>query len=459
MILSFGDKNRECHVRADMSSQAGVLSFRDSFARARKNSVDLFGELPGQSVLSVGVFTHERSFFIRFEKEFELVFKMHGARSNILLAQFDHVFKVFRNNLPADLDLIPSTLHNQMEITDAAILKLLGKKNQHLFDDTSTFVPRLLSNSICVGLKEGQPFLSLVPVENSKLVTYDALEASNKFADLHHRHFQLAKEKQQIIQTVTKKIKQAKNYLAKTGNKLDEINNQRSLEEVANILMANLHTISSNKKEVTLDDFYKDTPLTIKLNPKLSPQKNAENYYRKSKNKKIEIQKLEENISSKQIEAERLLILLNDLASIDNLKEIRAFNATHFGKATKKKEAPLPYYKFEIDGFDVLVGKHAKSNDILTQKVAKPNDLWLHARDVPGSHVVIRQKSGSQFPSPLIEKVAALAAWYSKRKTDSLCPVIVTPKKQVRKIKGAPPGQVVVEKEEVVMVVPSNHFS
>ena len=106
----------------------------------------------------------------------------------------------------------------------------------------------------------------------------------------------------------------------------------------------------------------------------------------------------------------------------------------------------------------MFVGKNAKSNDILTQKIATKNDLWLHARDVSGSHVVIRDRLGNSFPASVIEKVAALAAWFSKRKTDSLCPVIFTPKKFVRKIKGAPAGQVVVEKEDVIMVVPSREI-
>ena len=90
-------------------------------------------------------------------------------------------------------------------------------------------------------------------------------------------------------------------------------------------------------------------------------------------------------------------------------------------------------------------------------QVAAKNDLWLHARDVSGSHVIVREKPGQKFREPVIEKVAQLAAWHSKRRTDSLCPVIYTPRKYVRKMKGAPAGQVVVEKEQVVMVVPTKN--
>lgn len=460
LVLSFGNANREFHIRADMSSQAGILSFRNSFARARRNSVDLFGELLDKKVISVEVFTHERSFFIKMEGELQLIFKMHGSRSSILFSQGNRVLKIFRNDLLSDLKLIPSELNNPMRISKENVLRLLGKKNKHVLDDSkmdaSSFIEQLHSNSIYIGLKEEQPNLCLVETANPILVTDNAVEAANCFANLYYQHFQLVKEKKQASQMVGKWIKQSKNYIQKTSHKLDEITNQRSLEEVANILMANLHVLKPSQTEAFLDDFYTNSKITIKLNPKLSPQKNAENYYRKSKNKKIELQKLQENISSRKKEAKKWQGLLDELLPIDNLKELRAFISSTFGKTAKKKNAPLPYHTFVVDGYDVLVGKHAKSNDILTQKIAKPNDLWLHARDVPGSHVVIREKPGRKFPTHVIERVAALAAWYSKRKTDSLCPVLFTPKKYVRKKKGAPAGQVVVEKEEVVMAVPSN---
>ena len=462
LILSFASKEKELHIRVDLSSQVSILSFRDSFSRARKNSVDLFGELLDQQVTSVFSYLHERSFQIKFSGEFQLIFKMHGSRSNVLIAKNDRVEKIFRNNLPGDLSIRPTELDNQTELTDEVVLRLLGKKNHDIFKNQSMapsqFCDRLNSSPFYVGLNVDQPYLKLVDTEHPSLITNDAIEASNFFADLHYRHVQLSREKGQIAQIIRKQIRQSENYVIKTQKNLHDITHQRSTEEVANLIMANLHTLKSGQTEATLEDLYAGGLIKIKLNPKLSPQKNAENFYRKSKNKKIEIQKLEDNITSKQKASNKLHNQLAALDEIERIKELRTFISKNFSSITKK-EAPLPYHKFVIDGYDVLVGKNAKSNDILTQRIATKNDLWLHARDVPGSHVVIRERPGSSFPTPVIEKVAALAAWFSKRKTDSLCPVIFTPKKFVRKIKGAPAGQVVVEKEEVVMVVPLNIIS
>ena len=80
--------------------------------------------------------------------------------------------------------------------------------------------------------------------------------------------------------------------------------------------------------------------------------------------------------------------------------------------------------------------------------------MWLHAKDVAGSHVIIKHQSGKNFPKDVIERAAELAAYNSKRRTESLCPVSYTPKKFVRKRKGDAPGLVVVEREQVIMVVP-----
>ena len=100
------------------------------------------------------------------------------------------------------------------------------------------------------------------------------------------------------------------------------------------------------------------------------------------------------------------------------------------------------------------MGKNAQANDTLTQKFGYKEDLWLHAKDVSGSHVLIKHQAGKNFPRDVIEFAASLAAYNSKRRNESLCPVIVTPKKYVRKRKGDPAGAVVVEREKVMMVVP-----
>jgi predicted ribosome quality control (RQC) complex YloA/Tae2 family protein len=100
------------------------------------------------------------------------------------------------------------------------------------------------------------------------------------------------------------------------------------------------------------------------------------------------------------------------------------------------------------------VGKNARNNDELTLKFAHKDDLWLHAKGVSGSHIVIKHKANLSFPEPLIQYAASLAAYYSSAAGSEWVPVLYTPKKYVRKPKGAHAGQVSVEREEVVLVQP-----
>jgi predicted ribosome quality control (RQC) complex YloA/Tae2 family protein len=145
------------------------------------------------------------------------------------------------------------------------------------------------------------------------------------------------------------------------------------------------------------------------------------------------------------------------LTAIDEESELKSLRKKieDAGKPKKEKQAtPLPYHEFEFKGFKILVGRNAEANDLLTFKHSFKDDLWLHAKDVAGSHVLVKYQSGKSFPKDVIERAGELAAYNSKRKTDSLCPVVFTPKKFVRKRKGDPAGTVVVEKESVMIVVP-----
>ena len=228
--------------------------------------------------------------------------------------------------------------------------------------------------------------------------------------------------------------------------------------------MANLHDIpqppgTKSPERLTLYDFYRNQEITLKLKPELSPQKNAENFYRKAKNEKIEEQHLLDLAISREIEIQRLKDQKVDVAAIQTLKELRRYikqqpTLTGGKERTSSAESGPLFKEVVVDSFRVLIGKNAKNNDLLTQKYAYKDDLWLHARDVTGSHVILKYQAGKPFPRHVIERAAELAAWHSKRRTDSLCPVTVTPKKFVRKPKGFADGRVLIEKEDVVLVVP-----
>jgi predicted ribosome quality control (RQC) complex YloA/Tae2 family protein len=219
--------------------------------------------------------------------------------------------------------------------------------------------------------------------------------------------------------------------------------------------MANMHLVPSGAAVVELPDFKTGKPISIKLKSALTPQKNAEQYYRKSKNQRKEVKVLHLKLkwSKQQLSAvEEHIEFIDQCQDLKLLKNYAKDHQLNPGKQIKDSGSLFKEFKFQ--DFVILIGKNATNNDLLTQKYAHKEDLWLHAKDVKGSHVIIKYLPGKPFPATVIEVAARLAAYYSKRKNDSLCPVIYTPKKYVRKPKGAVPGQVVVEREKVLLVAP-----
>jgi predicted ribosome quality control (RQC) complex YloA/Tae2 family protein len=311
-----------------------------------------------------------------------------------------------------------------------------------------------------VGLYNGLPALHLLPDFLNEPKEYtSALEALNAYYYAYAKVSHLEKERNQALKSLQKAIEKTKNYVEKTYQKMEELSDSHDLEKIGHILMANLHRIPEKSEKITLENFYTQKEITIKLKKELSPQKNAEWYYKKAKNQKIEIAKLEENLQARELHLAMLQNHLQQIESIENLRDLRSYlkkNALDF--QDEKQEQGSPFRSFQIEGFTVLVGRNAQNNDLLTQKYAYKEDLWLHAKDVSGSHVVIKYQAGKAFPKTVIEKAAQLAAYFSKRKNETLCPVIVTPKKFVRKTKDLDFGQVIVEKETVVMVEPSLSF-
>lgn len=479
LVLGFTNGTAEFYIKAVLTPSFACLVFPDTFARARKNSVDLFEEMMGLQVTGVTQFKNERSFAIDLEKDYQLLFKMHGNRSNIILFHNQSPVSLFHHKLAGDYEIVLDNLHRHLEQTFEAfvanncqlqpLFPTFGKPLLH-YIQTETYLKasaeekwqrimqimaQLENPEFYIAQSGGLPVLFLLPVENVIHTTKDAIEAANLFYGLFAKVYTLAFEKEETIRFLAKKKAQTENYLTKTYDKLTSLEEASRNEHIANILMANLHQVPARSESIELLDFYHDKPIKIKLKKELSPQKNAEVYYRKAKNEKIETDKIQEAIAGKERELQTIEKHVQAIREIKQLKELRNYLKSH-GIASEKPE-PTPdqlFKKTEYMGFEIWIGKNAKNNDLLTQKYAFKEDLWMHAKDVTGSHVLIKYQPGKNFPEPVIERAAGLAAYYSKLRTDTLCPVIYTPKKYVRKPKGLPEGAVVVDKEKVIMVEP-----
>ncbi|MDR0330484.1 MAG: NFACT RNA binding domain-containing protein, partial [Chitinispirillales bacterium] len=127
------------------------------------------------------------------------------------------------------------------------------------------------------------------------------------------------------------------------------------------------------------------------------------------------------------------------------------------GGRKKQAEAPVPFKKYVIDGWEIYLGKNSEQNDELSVKFARPSDIWLHVAAHAGSHVIIRRKKGAPNPpKEIIHKAAQLAVWHSKAKHTSFAEVHVTEARFVRKRRHAPPGEVIAERCKAVGVEPKD---
>ncbi len=480
LVLEFHHRARgSFFIKANLEASVSALSFPDSFARARKNSTDLFSPVLLAHVTGIRQWENERSFCIDFDNQTGLLFKLHGSRSNILLLESEKPSALFRNNLMADWELNPANLHRSLALTesdfrtnrhqlhawlftfDRWIWYGLEQQNFHPRTDSeqwallsSVFAQLLNPTHYRVGMLAGKVVLSLLPFPLEEPRVFDsALAAANEYVRMTVHTQGFRQQKEAACQAILARLRQVDAYLQKSQDRLTALQTDRHYQQWADLIMANLHRISEGASSVSLANFYDDNRLVeVKLKPELSPQKNAEVLYRKAKNQAIEKSKLAELMSAKAQERDTLQQKLSEIEAVADLKQLR--QQSTLTSPARQTDTSLPYHPFEYQGFYIWVGKNAQHNDTMTFHLGHKEDLWLHAKDVAGSHVLIKHQANKPFPKPVIERAAELAAYNSKRKTDTLCPVIVTPRKYVRKRKGDPPGAVVVEKETVVLVEP-----
>ncbi|MDF7812030.1 NFACT RNA binding domain-containing protein [Hymenobacter sp. YC55] len=514
LVIGLTNGTAEFWLRAQLSVTFTVLALPETFHRARANSVDLLPDLLGQEVAEVSALPNDRVLQLRFRSNATLLFKLYGPRPNAIFRLTpDAPVELFHQRYTADAEIQPlledensrSTLGATHESESAASsnantiepekpsTEILATKEavnpfkrypaladlptrylrDHGYDPAPLAVKEQLVREVLLLLEkpkafyltavEGRTRLSLLPVgEVERTLPPDPLAALRLFVPLTLGRRAYEMELRQVRQLLERRADEATTSASMARTRLYALEHTAGYRQTADLIMAHLSQIPAGASSVDVVDFYQDNqPRTIKLKPTETPQRTAQNLYRKAKNQQIETRQLTERVERREAEALWCLERLEELENLPaDLRTLRTWRKQHqLEPETKAKAAQeLPFKVFEDAGFTILVGRNAQNNDLLTQRYAHKDDLWLHAKDVSGSHVVIRHRAGQPVPEPVVEHAAQLAAWYSRRQNDSLCPVTVTPKKFVRKPKGALPGQVLVEREKVVLVVPANPF-
>lgn len=339
-------------------------------------------------------------------------------------------FKLFMNNLESNISYYIYTDNNGI-VKDFYSLRLTSLEKELLsipYDDPNTLMDVFFKN------KDKQ----------------DRLQ--NKSTDL-----------QKLIHTNIERCNKKSKILNET---LKECAEKESLKIKGDLLTSYIYTINKGDSECTLLNFYNENEeeyIKISLDPTKTPSENIQRYYKKYNKLKISEEYAKAQLEKNTQEIEYLNSVLTNILNAESYSEIDEIKnelvETGYirfrknNKNSKQSKASKPNHFVSSDGIDIYVGKNNLQNDYLSLKFANKNYLWLHAKDIPGSHVIV---CSFDVPDTTLEEAAIIAGYYSKGKDSSKLPIDYTKVKELKKPNGAKPGMVIYHTNKTLMINPSD---
>lgn len=496
-FLEFFVVGKDDKYRLSFSSAPGNIAlYLDAYRGAKKsNTIDFFERIYHMQITDVSIPETDRWVFIHFEDGSKLHFRLFSNRANVFLSKEGEITEVFKeydeieseppkpqlldvfkvegdiskkstkNKLTAFNAMLPRQnleklieIHNLDEATDEELGDFVRRICDEMENNPS---PRLLEN--------GET--TLLPEETLPIKTEKEFEDVNHLILYRYKNYsrsqRLKQRKSSLLKSLKRKVKRTTSGLKNLHQADKGLERAEKYEQWGHILMANAHIGDVNEEEIEVENLYEEgEKVTIPLERELDIAGNAQRYYKKSSNAERSYEEAIKRIPKMEKEKEQAERLLEEARSITNLWEFNEWEKEHDEELKEFRnqggsgdEEHLPFHTLEVQGYPVWIGKNAKSNDKLVQQAHK-EDVWMHARGVAGSHLVIRMGNEKEMPpKKVLLEAASYAAFNSKARGSDLVPVIITKTKYVRKPKGSPPGAVVVDKEEVEMVTPKKPTS
>ncbi len=286
------------------------------------------------------------------------------------------------------------------------------------------------------------------------------------FVDQKKRSQQEEKLYSQCITAIERKENALIQAIAALEKAADIEKKKDEAEHKGNLLLTLMPQVPKGADTVELPDVISGSnkPVTISLDPKKSAAENATYYFNKYKNtaEKKEAVQMKKSFYDRELQQIRALKRKTEKAGVKQLRQVReeliAMRLLQDAADSKKQQTALAFsFKRALinEKWEVYIGKNNFNNDQLTFDFANKWDIWLHARNVPGSHVILRKPDkNSDVPAGVIEKTARIAAAHSRAKNDSTVAVMYTEARHVSRIRKAEPGKVSVKNEKVIFVEP-----
>ncbi|HWI49681.1 MAG TPA: NFACT RNA binding domain-containing protein [Rummeliibacillus sp.] len=273
---------------------------------------------------------------------------------------------------------------------------------------------------------------------------------------------QQAGDLERWLQNEINKLKLKLKKLQKDLNQASKLDQYQLFGE---LLMANLYNFEKGQKEITVVNYYDENGAVVKipLSERKTPIENAQSYYTKYNKAKNALIMVQQQIDKTNEDLAYFEMLSQQVqqASPHDIEEIReelaeqGFMKMRASKRRKKPTKPAPEEFISTTGTRISVGKNNKQNDYLTFKIARKSEIWLHTKDIPGSHVVIHDSAPDE---QTLREAATLSAYFSKARDSSSVPVDYTEVRQVKKPSGAKPGFVIYFEQKTLYVTPDEEL-
>jgi predicted ribosome quality control (RQC) complex YloA/Tae2 family protein len=317
------------------------------------------------------------------------------------------------------------------------------------------------------------PMLQTKPLSETPLITRGDSLTISASADKHYRLLEIEHEfaglAGNLVAKLHKEISRRKKLQANLKRDLVAHGNPEEHKRLGDLLLANISNAKRIGNKITLTDYYAEgTPtIEIEVDENQSLQETAaESFSRYTKAKRaieeigsrlVRLERELEQFDEKRVKLEKA-ITSHDVARLAEFEERK--DSPTAGRKKQKASLTIPGMRryLSSDGYEVIVGRTARDNDQLTFRIARPNDLWLHAGDYPGSHVIVRNSSRSQIPHRTVIEAAQLAAKFSQASKDSKVAIHYTRRKFLSKPKGSAPGLVRLSSFKTITVKPGENL-
>jgi predicted ribosome quality control (RQC) complex YloA/Tae2 family protein len=275
------------------------------------------------------------------------------------------------------------------------------------------------------------------------------------------RERRTARARQRLRQHVQRELARTEKALLEIRQYISGANKATLLRYKADLLLSTPDVHLSGSDRVVLTG-WSGEDVVITLDEHLTLAENATQYYQRARRAEAAARMAAERAPKLEVrctELQRMQEIVTEELSYSELQELmkkeHLDDATERGTHQSQKQSVSKYREFDLsEGWTLFVGRSAQNNDELTMKFAKQKDTWLHARGVSGSHAVLRSAQSTKPTKNILEKAAAIVAYYSKARNATYTPVVYTQRNNVRKPKGSAVGAVVLDREETIMIQP-----